>query len=134
MTVLLPNRELREDLMQETLALAAIRPEQLMWSGRPASKNSKMTMWDEQVEEKLAERLAPVREELKGYEVSLFSDMKKMQESARAVDPEPGWNFMRRFLAEGPRSAFIDATHNYLTHAGNAKLSAYLYISTEGRT
>jgi len=34
-------------------------------------------------------------------------------------------------LAEGPRSAFTEAIHNYLIHAGSAKLSAYLYISTE---
>ena len=34
-------------------------------------------------------------------------------------------------MAEGPGSAFIEASHDYLTHAGDAKLSTYLYLGTE---
>jgi len=84
-TVLSPSRELREDLVEETLALAAIRPEQLMWLGRRASKNSRMPRWDELVEKKIAERLVPVREELKRYEATLFSDMQSKSQRGQSI-------------------------------------------------
>ena len=54
-----------------------------------------------------------------------------MQESARAVNPEPGWSFMRRFLAEGPESAFVAALYDYVIQAGMAKMSAWAYTNTE---
>ena len=126
--VLCPGPELREGFAQEALLQAALRPEQVMLLGKPASATSTLPTWDERAANFIKIQLESngVLQTLQALQTELIVALGKMRASAAAINPDLQWNFMECFLGQGPAaSACADA---YLKFSSSAKRAAQIYV------
>ena len=133
--VLFPSRELREDLVQEALAQAAIPQEKLMWLGRPSRPTSTLPMWDQHVAKLFKCRLesSGVLLKLQKLQSELVAVLAEMKASVAEIISDPkwscSWNFMKAFLRGGPvTNVHLD---DYLQKSSIAKLKAQTYLIAE---
>ena len=106
--VLLPSRELREDMVKDVLSIPGFPQENLLWMGRPPSSGG-VGLWDDLLAATVKEMQAPTHQKLADLQAGIRSHLAS---AAATVNLQGFSYFAQRFLP------LCDATARLLSEGG----------------
>ena len=130
--VMVPTRELREDLLQELLGHPHIfPPESMLWLGRPPTSQPKGTTWDEVLAQELEKQEHPARELLAECKKNMQEALDTMANALLKCNVGPEWSYVTDYYTHDPPRPACAKIHVWLAWCRSAKCILAQHIRTE---